>query len=79
MAQLKEREEAKTVKAHPSGKREKKKEKKPGFKRSWVKTPTILQNFEYHVSFQHLSVVLLLLFLQLFLFLKNSIHPLTRN
>ena len=43
MAQLKEREEAKTVKAHPSGKREKKKEKKPGFKRSWVKTPTIYQ------------------------------------
>ena len=43
MAELKEREEAKTAKAHPSGKREQKREKKTRFKRSWVKTPTIYQ------------------------------------
>ena len=59
MAQLKEREEAKTVREHLPGKREKskkrfisrspkksekeKKEKKIRFKRSWVKTPTIYQ------------------------------------
>ena len=59
MAQLKEREEAKTVREHLPGKREKskkrfisrspkksemeKKEKKIRFRRSWVKTPTIYQ------------------------------------
>ena len=39
MAQLKEREEAKTAATNPSVK----KEKKPAFKRNWVKTPTIYQ------------------------------------
>ena len=43
MAQLKEQDEAKTAKARPSGKREKKKAKTPGIHRTWVKTPTIYQ------------------------------------